>query len=172
MQRLFDEDESCYYFPISKVDGVRVNCQVYKSEEALIFQVISVSIGCVKVLYSFSMPYMPLNGELTIKNFVKEVFKILPKLRFENYLTKLYIPDDSYVLSKKRRRLWEAFQCDTITMDHGKCVCLCDSLTLRKVKCGHHLCLPCNQKIKVVNSKILCPICRADISENEDEEYD
>jgi hypothetical protein len=93
-----------------------------------------------------------------IQVFMKKVATTLRSLRFDAMST-------TFVKRPRKRNCWEFFECETVKMEHGSCACHCGGVTRRKTKCGHHLCLRCEQKIKFNDDVKPCPICRMTIDE-------
>lgn len=58
---------------------------------------------------------------------------------------------------------WSGLQCDNVEMDFTEC-CVCLSHTTARTDCGHVLCYPCSDQIKIVDDEFPCPLCRADVS--------
>ena len=117
-------------------------------------------------LHTISMPRTNTKEYLLddLEKLLKQVVKELPSLRFNAFDTTFGPPP------RKRSRI-TFVNCDSITMNYGECECLCQAETRRKTKCGHFLCLKCQDKIKIVARERPCPACRSNLVPNFEDDH-
>ena len=147
---------------MEKIDDVGVNNRIYFNRVSIIFDVEGTMEG--HTMHTITIPRTNTKEYVLedIEKLLKQVVKELPTLRFNAFYTTFGLPPC------KRSRI--RFNCDSITMNYGECVCLCQEETRRKTKCGHFLCLKCHEKIKIVARKRPCPACRSDLVQNHEDD--
>jgi hypothetical protein len=91
-----------------------------------------------------------------IADFIKILYNFIVDLKFDKYIGKFIDSEDIYTaeLMKAKKKVYK----DLMVEIHSCSVC--QDLTGTKTHCGHSLCIICWEKLKTM----VCPICRADIT--------
>jgi hypothetical protein len=143
------------YLPIQSVDGIQCQVSIKKaqthnllddSKEAVFYLKIETKKNTV--VFDDQMTEYQYYSEKIDLTQLKQTLDSLKFNRMTSKFTSKPIVD------------WSFLESDTVKLNCDKC-CVCMETTTDKTDCGHSLCVPCYDKIKLdEDCSTLCPLCR------------
>ena len=176
-----DSKETRLYLPTAKIDDLSVHCFFWNlhSYKTIGFRITPNFIvpdwdeyeNGAMILFSNSGKYENITD---IKNFVKLIYGILPKLRFHKLNNEFKVDgvDEECDIDS----ILDTFITHPNIEKNYGCCSVCHENTTGKTTCNHHLCFICNAKIQTMANKnktaSRCPICRDVVFYGNDDEVD
>jgi hypothetical protein len=162
--------------PISKIHGIAVNIsfEACPMREWIYFKIYAMNIENYNTnLYS---KYLKVKNNHTVKdveNFITEQFDFMRDCVFDRMTGKFVLPTEK---EPTLCRFIAEFAKDKehITTTVREC-CVCYELTKTRTRCNHYVCVECWNNLNYVDNEEEraeqpCPMCKADLSVEEDDE--
>jgi hypothetical protein len=137
------------FLPILSVDGISCEVSLKKQDSKEVFYLMITTNKVMCCCFDDMCEHVYFSEKIDI-DFLKQTLASLKFNRMTSTFTSKPIMD------------WSFLESETVKLKYDKC-CVCFETTTVKTDCGHTLCHPCYDKIKMdEEGSTLCPLCRSD----------